>query len=350
MQRKLIILILILASAAVRAQVTVEARLSAVEMLIGQQVTVTLSAIAAKDANVAFPETAQLPTGIELLDAVVLDDVEEADGLLRRQRQFVLTSFHDTLYYIPPMAVKVDGKDYLTNKLALKVLTIEVDTTETAVAKPPKGVQDNPFDWNDWKPAFWLSLVMLLLLAIDFYLFVQLKTGKPILPFVRVVKRVPPHTKAMEEIASIRDEHIVTQEENDEYYTRLTSAIRRYIEERYNFKAMAMTSDEIIDYLLAHGDATMLSELRTLFETADLVKFANYSTMLNENDANLMKAVSYIDKTKQENLPTEVVEKRELTDSERRTVKERRVLRVVVAVLGIVAVVLFGCVVYLIVV
>jgi hypothetical protein len=63
---------------------------------------------------------------------------------------------------------------------------------------------------------------------------------------------------------------------------------------------LEMTTDEIISRLQATGDQKMIDELRELFQTADLVKFAKYSTQLNENDLNLVKAINFIDETKQE--------------------------------------------------
>ena len=35
-----------------------------------------------------------------------------------------------------------------------------------------------------------------------------------------------------------------------------------------------------------------------LFQTADLVKFAKYNTLINENDANLVNAIEFINQTK----------------------------------------------------
>lgn len=42
----------------------------------------------------------------------------------------------------------------------------------------------------------------------------------------------------------------------------------------------------------------MIDELKELFQTADLVKFAKYSTLINENDLNLVNAINFIDQTK----------------------------------------------------
>jgi hypothetical protein len=282
-----------------------------------------------------------MPQGIEFLGAIENPDEQASDGQLLRSRSYVLTSFDDTLYYIPPMTVTVDGKEYKTNQLALKVLTVEVDTLHLDQYRPAHGVQANPFLWADWSLLFWLSVLMLVLLAVDYYLYLRLRDNKPIIASLRIVKRLLPHQKAMKAIEEIKAEHMVTAEDPKEYYTRLTDTLRKYIEERYGFSAMEMTSSEIIDRLMQSGDQTMLDELRQLFQTADLVKFAKYSTLINENDANLVSAIDFINQTKLELPPEEVEQKPQLTAEEQRSQKSRRVLKASIAVLATVGAIIF---------
>jgi len=149
----------------------------------------------------------------------------------------------------------------------------------------------------------------------------------------------------MKEIEQIKADKMVSSENQKEYYTKLTDTLRRYIEERYGFSAMEMTSTEIIERLM-QTDQQSLDELRQLFMTADLVKFAKYSTMINENDANLVSAIDFINQTKLENQPTETVEKPQLSEADQRSQNERRVLKTVIWSLVAVSVVLFGYVLY----
>jgi hypothetical protein len=154
----------------------------------------------------------------------------------------------------------------------------------------------------------------------------------------------------MKEIEALRTEHRSLNEDNQEsqkeYYTRLTETLRKYIEERYGFSAMEMTSSEIIERLTKAPDAASLNELRQLFQTADLVKFAKYSTLINENDANLMSAIEFINETKQENLPTTETVKPQLTAEQMRSEKQRTALTWSVVVIAIICAGLFGYVVY----
>jgi hypothetical protein len=348
MKRSIIALACLLSALCVSAQVKIESSLSSVEMLVGQQVELSVKTIAGKDATVEFPKEALLPDGIEVLGYVDSPDQELENDQVCRQRNYVLTSFEDTLYYLPPFTVKVDGREYSANQLALKVLTVDVDTTNFDEYFGPKDVQDNPFNWelDDLAVPFWLSIVFLVLMALFFYLYLRLRDNKPIIAHIRIVKRLLPHQKAMKAIEEIKADKMVASEDPKEYYTRLTDALRKYIEERYGFNAMEMTSSEIIDQLMKKADQASLGELRQLFLTADLVKFAKYSTLINENDANLVSAVDFINKTKIEQpVNTEPV-KPVLTVEQQRSKRSRLALQITLGVIFVSCVALFVYIAY----
>ena len=349
MKRTVSLIVLLASVLGLRAQVSVEAEIDYIQIFVGQQAHVTLAATAKENAKVEFPQfkpTEYITPGVEVLDRKELENKEEDNGFVTRRMVYTMTSFDDTLYYLPPMTVKIDGKPYQSKSLALKVLTIEVDTLHAEQFFGPKDVQDNPFQWSDWSLPFWASVLMLVLMAIGYYLYLRLRDNKPIISHIRIVKGLLPHQKAMKEIEQIKADKMVTSENSKEYYTKLTDTLRKYIEERYGFSAMEMTSSEIIDRLMSTQDQKALDELRQLFTTADLVKFAKYSTLINENDANLVNAIEFINQTKLENMPVEETVKPQLSVEDQRTQKTRRVLKMVVTAVAVICLVLFGYVVY----
>ena len=349
--RRLSLSIILTASVlAASAQVSVEAVIDSIQIFVGQQAHVTLTATAKENAKVEFPQfkpTEYITPGVEVLDRKELEQQPQDNGFVSRSMVYTMTSFDDTLYYLPPMTVKIDGKPYKSKSLALKVLTIEVDTLHADQFFGPKDVQDNPFQWSDWSLPFWLSVVMLVLLAITYYLYLRLRDNKPIISHIRIVKRLLPHQKAMKEIEQIKADKMVSSENSKEYYTKLTDTLRKYIEERYGFNAMEMTSSEIIEKLMASQDQKALNELRQLFTTADLVKFAKYSTLINENDANLVNAIDFINQTKLENVPVEETVKPQLSEEDQRSQKTRRVLKSVITVMTVGCLLIFAYVVYI---
>ena len=328
MKRLLLLISLTYVTATALAQVGVEATIDSIQMLIGQQVHVTLTATTPVDATVVFPtykSREQLVAGVEVL-TVSEEKKETMDGGQRLSRIYTLTSFDGNLYYLPPFKVKVNGKEYQSKSLALKVMEVDVDTTKMNQFFGPKDVQDNPFQWSDWSLVFWLSVLLLVLLGVAAYLYVRLRDNKPLIKSFKLVKRLLPHQKAMKEIEQIKADKMVSSENQKEYYTKLTDTLRRYIEERYKFSAMEMTSSEIIERLTQDGDQKSLDELRQLFTTADLVKFAKYSTLINENDMNLVNAIEFINQTKLET-PVVEEEKPQISEADQRTLKARRILK-----------------------
>ena len=349
MKRILFLIILVTSALGLHAQVSVEAMIDSIQILVGQQAHVTLTAVAKENSKVEFPQfkpTQMITPGVEVLGSQELESQQEDNGFVTRATVYTLTSFDDTLYYLPPMTVKIDGKPYKSKSLALKVLTIDVDTTNVDQFFGPKDVQDNPFQWSDWSLTFWLSVLMLVLLAICYYLYLRMRDNKPIITHIRIVKKLLPHQKAMQQIEQIKAEKMVTAEDSKEYYTRLTDTIRKYIEERYGFSAMEMTSSEIIAKLMETQDEGALSELHHLFLTADLVKFAKYSTLINENDMNLVNAIDFINQTKLENEPVEETVKPQLSEEDQRSQKARRLLKTIIIAISVVCLALFGYVVF----
>ena len=340
MKRIVISTYFILSALLMFAQSSVQAKIDPIEMLIGEQAQVTLTIQAKDNANIEWPKLQprqMLVPGVEIISTRHPD----AHTML-----ITLTSFDGSLYHLPAFNVKVDGKELKSSDLALKVVEVEVDTTQLNKMFPPKDVQDNPFDWQDWSLSFWLSILLLLLVALTYYLYIRLRAGKPIITHIKIVKRLLPHQKAMKEIEQIKADKMVASENQKEYYTKLTDTLRRYIEERYGFSAMEMTSSEIIGRLMASGDQQSLTELTQLFMTADLVKFAKYSTMINENDQNLVNAIDFINQTKLENQPTEETIKPQLSVEDQRSQKERRLLKLFIAGLAVAGVALFCYIIY----
>ena len=353
MKRLLSLIVLTCSVLHLAAQVSVAVKIDPIEIFVGQQTQLTVTATMKEGQKAVFPvfqPTQQITPGVEVLSSEEQGVRSTENGFVERTVVYTLTSFDDTLYYLPPFVVNVDGKPYEGKSLALKVLTLEVDTLHPENFFGPKGVQDNPFQWSEWSVSFWLSVLMLVLMALGYYLYLRLRDNKPIIKSIRIVKRLLPHQKAMKEIEALRVERHSMNEDNQEsqkeYYTKLTETLRKYIEERYGFSAMEMTSGEIIERLMKSPDAKSLDELRQLFQTADLVKFAKFSTLINENDANLMNAIEFINETKIENLPTEETVKPQLTEAEQRSNQARSVLKWTVVGIALACAVLLVVVTY----
>ena len=296
--------------------VSVEAKIDSTVIFVGQQTGFHLGVTVKEGQKVQFPQFEPLQhiiPGIEVVETLPSDTQKLDDGYLRVSAHYTLTSFDDTLYYIPSVKVKVNGKDYESKSLALKVLTVKVDTLHPNQFFGPKDVQDNPFVWEEWSRLLWLSTALFVLFIISLLMFMRLKSEKPIVFKVKIVKRVPAHQKALNSIEEIKTKSTtVTADDAKAYYTHLTDTLRRYMMERFGFNAMEMTSAEII------------SRLR----------------QVSENDHNLISAIDFINTTKQENAPTEERIEPTVTEQDKQTIRNRKILKWSLCVVALVTVAL----------
>ena len=350
MKRVLSFIIGLVAALNVSAQnVNVETKIDSIQMFVGEQVHITLTVTMGEKQHLKMPvfkASQYITPGVEVLGSDPADTISLDNNMISVSKKYTLTSFDEKLYYLPPMKVTVDGKLYESKSLALKVLTVNVDMKHPENFFGPKDVQNNPFEWNDWSLIFWFSVLMVILCGIGYYLYLIYKGHKPVSVNIKMIKRLLPHQKAMNEIEQIKANKMVTSENAKEYYTRLTDTLRKYIEDRFGFSAMEMTSSEIISRLQDTGDQKMIEELKGLFRTADLVKFAKYSTLINENDMNLVNAIDFINSTKIENQATAEKAIPQLTEKEKRSRKSRIILRTLILLIVVVCAAMLTYIVY----
>lgn len=331
MNRNSIVLIalLFLVSSRVAAQsVTVEAKIDSLQILIGEQAKIQLQVAMDAKQRAVFPiYTDTLIRGVEIVEIAKADTqyLNDRQRLLITQ-EYTVTSFDSALYYLPPMTVSVDNKAYRSKALALKVYSIPVDTLKPDQFFGQKSVMKPAFAWEDFYGLIACSILALPLLALLIYFIVRLRDNKPIIRKVKVEPKLPPYQMAMKEFERIKSEKVWQKGRPKDYYTELTDAIRNYIKDRFGFNALEMTSSEIIDNLLEIKDKEAISDLKILFQTADLVKFAKHDPQMNENDANLINAIEFINETKQLEEVNQKPQPTEITIIEKRSLRTKILL------------------------
>lgn len=302
MSNKLKLLIILLGFAApIFAQdVSVTAKIDSVQLMLGDQTDLVLQVRLGAKQKANFPVfNDTIIAGIEVLDTSAIDSVFSADGSkLTLTQRFKITSFEEKLHLIPPVAVEVDGETYLSMPLSLKVESFDLSEAKDDEFFGPKDIQVPPFVWSDWNQLF-VSLALLVpLIFLIVYLTIRLLDNKPIIRRITLTPETPPHDEALAFIEQIKLDKSNRVSDPKAYYTALTDVIRKYIQRRFNFNALEMTSSEIIDALMSSANQKDIDDLKKLFQTADLVKFAKHNPLINENDANLVNAVEFINETK----------------------------------------------------
>jgi hypothetical protein len=145
---------------------------------------------------------------------------------------------------------------------------------------------------------YWILAVIILGLAAIYYYFYYSK-GKKIFTIQEKPKE-PAHIIAFRELERIKKEKLWLKNQVKSYYTELTDAIRRYLENRFDLPAMERTSNEILGSL---SDTDFLNKeltahLKEVLERADFVKFAKSMPLPDENERSFSIIWDIVENTK----------------------------------------------------
>lgn len=330
-----LVMLFALAHSTLCAQVIVEAHTDTASILIGEQIQMRVKCTVNAGQKVKFPSYSpqqQIVQGVEVVGNGSIDTLVLNNGKrLELTRRYTITSFDSAMYQIPPFKVEVDGKTYASrNGVGLKVSTVAVDLQHPEKFNGPHAVVEQPFEWS-W--TMWLcALLCVAMLAAVVALAVRLTDPKLITRRVIINPPTPAHITAINNIEQIKRK---PADDVKLYYMELTEALRTYIEKRFGFNAKEMTTNEIVRHLYETNNEEAMTELKSVLETADLVKFAKHKTTLTEQDQSLMSAMSYVQTTKQE--PQELPKPRVVYESlsNKQQIRWRNVMHVVMWLLGI---------------
>ena len=212
----------------------------------------------------------------------------------------VITSFEEGKHRLPPLSVIKESSagvfdTLLFKPLELEVFTIPVDTT-TYVIHDIKGQVQYPLTFSEVLPYLIGLLVALAVVwAIRALVVARRKRRSP-----DAAPDEPPYLVALRKLEKYRGEKYWAKDRQKVFYSGITDALREYIDARYGIDAPEMTTAEIFDSL-SHTDvpADLFVQTKSLFETADMVKFAKAFASDEENASAVPTAVRFVTSTYQ---------------------------------------------------
>ena len=206
-------------------------------------------------------------------------------------QKIIITSWDSGSYYIPPVKFSATSK---SNALIINVLLPNIDTNSKL--KDIKGPLDGSIGWSDIWP--WLVLILIILLSIFTYKKYFNKKKKTVV--VKKNIQTPAHILALNALKKLENKKLIDKKDIKEYYSSISEIIRRYIENRFNFPALELTTYEILNIITAIIKKEESISLKNILEISDLVKFAKKIPDQIENVKNLNLATDFVKKTKKE--------------------------------------------------
>jgi len=289
-------------------QVKVKASIDSTHILIGDQLKLLLEIEKPKDFDIQFPSVPDsFSSNLEVVDRSKIDTSKLEDKKREKLSQMLyITSFDSGRHQIPPFYFKLkNGK--LLDSVATRALAFQVHGMKIDTAKGPTDIKkpySAPITLKEVTPYI---LGIILIAAIIFFIFYYIKWKKKNVPlFVKPEKPAEPaHIIALRELDRIKTQKLWQQEKLKQYYSEVADTIRIYIENRFDVPAMEFTSAETIGTFKQNKnwiDGNSIDQLQHILSLADLVKFAKYNPLPDDNNLTLMNAYFFVNQTKKEEL------------------------------------------------
>lgn len=263
------------------------------------QVTLAADTIALGDQTILV-----VPQGMELAPTQGVEVLDMRPDTAAGGMQALVTSFEPGEHWLHV------GND----SLLLVVTDVEVDTT-TAEIRDIAPIQRVPHTF--WEIFRWVLLAWAIAaVAIVVWCLVDRKKRHGSI-FVRPepVDTRTPEERALQALEGLRNNHVWQSGKVKEYHTELTDIVRRFVEETTDIRATELTSDETVESVSLKIGKQLSGLLRSIFTTADLVKFAKSEPLPHEHEASMGAAVEFIRQMWQQVKP-EVTEENETGEKE----------------------------------
>ncbi len=272
----------------------IEAKVDKDKIRIGDRIKLEVVAKDKKGLDVSLPEKPDDLGAFSLISSAPIKK-----GFFGKEtigREYILSIYTTGSHEIPSVPVgykRTGGTDWImaeSPKVMIEVQSV-LKGDETDI-KDIKGL-------ILYRSKTLLFLVLIMIVALILLLFFFRKRLKESFR-IRKVAVKPAYIIAYEELEALREMHLPEAGKIKEYYIRLSDIVRRYIENRFSYKAPEMTTEEFLSSIKNSTKIQKESKefLKEFLSRSDMVKFAKYSSTLPEMEKSFVLAEEFIDRTK----------------------------------------------------
>jgi len=276
---------------------------------VGDLITATLEVKATKGITCRLPELT-MESGALIIKEKGEIETENRPGGWVKTVPYLLTGWEAGTYSLPDLTV-----DYQTasgGKKSLRVPGVKITiasvlpkgkSKEELLALNPKDIKGPvglppryQFLWWFLAGAALIGLVVLATLLIRKY---WPKKAEAILEETTIVE--PAHLIAFRRLEALQKAGYLDQGDFKTYYSELSEIIREYMENRFQVRALEMTTEEFLVYLTGNNCLERPHQLllTEFLKSSDLVKFAKYLPLIQEADRAYGMSRRLVEETKE---------------------------------------------------
>ncbi len=298
MQRILSIGFILLWSIVSNAQTaaTVQGKVDAKQISVGDRIHYFLEATIQKNkGTLQWPSLSDTFNHLEIIEKSKIDTSSSGD-LITYKQQLQLSGFDSGSFLIPSFRFQVQpigqaSYELKTDSFYISIKTLAVDTT-----KPYKRIKDIIAVTTTWRDyiAWIIGILIGLLLGVGLVWYLLKRKGKKLKDLFERKKETI-YERALRALDTLYKEKLWQHNQSKEHYSRLTTIIRTYVEERFGLPMLEQTTDEFIQHAKHHPALQpYFHSLVDLLQIADMAKFAKAQPLPEEHIKSLEIARLFI--------------------------------------------------------
>jgi len=223
----------------------------------------------------------------------------ETDTQVTERYNFIFSKYDSAMVTIPSITLEyITGRTITKKLIRTNPVTITIRTLPVNAQEDIRDVKDPLKLPLNWLLISVIAVLILLLAVLLYYLYERYKKKKALKENILPEIRIPPYEIALAHLHELEEKKLWQNGFIKQFHSEVTEIVRQYFEERFNFRALEMTSAEILAVLSYMEEGKRI--VRTsdnFFSNADLVKFAKFEPMPKVNDEMINQAYEIVNQT-----------------------------------------------------
>lgn len=307
-----VFLLLLISFDTLRAQnITVSATTDTNSYKVGDYIKFQLELRYDKNVKAEVPPVKDSIKVLEFIQALPVDSSEVNSKIIKRYN-YIFSKYDSSQVTIPSLKIFYTvGSDTTKKFLATNPITITVKTLQVNAQEDIRDVKEPMKLPLNWLLIALVAFGVLALLVAVYFLYRYYKKKKAIKENIQPEVKIPPHEIALAKLSELEQKKLWQSGLVKQYHSEVTGIVRQYFEDRFNFRALEMTSAEILavlDYL--EEGKKIVETSNNFFSNADLVKFAKFLPMPDVNEEMMKQAYKIVNQTIVELQPQTVSEEK----------------------------------------
>ena len=304
---RMFILLLVFAAASSFAQnISISASTDTSQYKVGDYIKYTLDIKHDKNIHVIMPSVKDSIKNLDFIEALK-PKTNEVNNNVIEQHTFIFSKYDSAQVTIPSYKIfYTTGSDPTKKFLEVNPVTVVVKTLPINKKADIRDVKEPLTLPLNWLLIAIIAFVVLALLVGGYYLYKYFKKKNQGAVETKPEIVIPPDEIALHALFELEEKKLWQQGLIKDYHSEVTGIVRKYFEGRFDFRALELTSSEILGCLsyIEEGQK-IIKTAEDFFSNADLVKFAKFQPMPSVNEEMMKEAFDIVKQTRTVSKPVE---------------------------------------------